>query len=136
PTSLTPKTPNNTAMTAAALAIDAAAAIVSAPFLGLAAASSAPRPSAAPGWSRSRPAIHTDGCAHRGPRSPLGALEGVLAGAVVELVGEVDGGVDQRQVGERLGEVAQLLTGLADLLGVQPQVVGVGEHLLEGQPGL
>src|SRR5215216_2889644 len=64
------------------------------------------------------------------------ADDGVLAGAVVELVVQVDGGVDQRQVGERLGEVAQLLPGLADLLGVQAQVVGVGEHLLEDQPGL
>jgi hypothetical protein len=44
---------------------------------------------------------------------------------VVELVVEGDGGVDQRQVGERLREVAQLLAGLADLLGLQPQVVGV-----------
>src|SRR5215211_2079841 len=62
--------------------------------------------------------------------------EGIDAGAVVELVVEGDGGVDQRQVGEGLGEVAQLLAGLADLLGVQAQVVGVGEHLLEDQPGL
>src|SRR5215217_7620257 len=54
----------------------------------------------------------------------------------VERTVEGDGGVDQRQVGEGLGEVAQLLAGLADLLGVQAQVVGVGEHLLQGQPGL
>jgi hypothetical protein len=56
----------------------------------------------------------------------VGGAGRVAAGAVVELVVEGDGGVDQRQVGERLREVAQLLAGLADLLGVQPQVVGVG----------
>jgi hypothetical protein len=55
---------------------------------------------------------------------------------VVELVVEVDGGVDERQVGERLGEVAELLAGEADLLGVQAEVVGVGEHLLQRQPRL
>jgi hypothetical protein len=32
-----------------------------------------------------------------------GALDGVQAGAVVELIVQVDGGVDQRQVGERVG---------------------------------
>ena len=48
---------------------------------------------------------------------------------MVELVVEGDGGVDQRQVGEGLGEVAQLLAGLADLLGVQAEVDAVGERL-------
>src|SRR3954454_23049342 len=47
---------------------------------------------------------------------------------------EAGGGVDQRQVRERLGEVADLFPGQGDLLGVQPHVVGVGEHLLEGRP--
>src|SRR4029450_3233630 len=42
------------------------------------------------------------------------------AGILVELPVEGDGGVDQRQVGEGLGEVAQLLPRLADLLGIQP----------------
>src|SRR6476620_10973641 len=49
---------------------------------------------------------------------------------------EVDRGADQREVGEGLGEVALLLAGAADLLGVEAHVVGVGEHLLEGQPRL
>jgi hypothetical protein len=35
-------------------------------------------------------------------------------------------------VGERLREVAQLLAGGADLLGEEADVVGVGEHLVEG----
>src|SRR5262249_30189190 len=34
------------------------------------------------------------------------------------------------------GEVAPLLSGAADLLGIQAHVVGVGEHLLERQPRL
>jgi hypothetical protein len=37
-------------------------------------------------------------------------------------------------VGEGLREVAERLAGRADLLGVQPEVVGVGEHLLEDRP--
>src|SRR5687768_7405689 len=49
---------------------------------------------------------------------------------------EVVGGADQRQMGERLREVPELLAGGADLLGVEAEVVGVGEHLLERQPGL
>src|SRR5689334_5917093 len=49
---------------------------------------------------------------------------------------QVEGGADEGQVGERLREVALLLAGAADLLGVQAEVVGVGEHLLEGEPGL
>src|SRR5262249_61389716 len=41
--------------------------------------------------------------------------------------------VDQRQVAERLREVAELLGGWADLLRVQAQAIGVGEHFLEDQ---
>src|SRR6201987_4876319 len=54
----------------------------------------------------------------------------------VELAVQVDGGADQRQVTEGLREVAELAAGGVDLLGEQAQVVGVGEHLLEHQPGL
>ena len=43
-----------------------------------------------------------------------------IAGAVVELVVEVHGGADQGEVAEGLREVADLLAGRADLLGVQP----------------
>src|SRR5438093_7696255 len=59
-----------------------------------------------------------------------------VAGPVVELVVEVDRGVDQGQVAERLREVAELLPGQADLFRKQAQVVGVGVHLLEHQLGL
>src|SRR5690349_3746031 len=50
---------------------------------------------------------------------------------VVELVVEVHGGVDEREVAERLREVAELLPREPDLLGVEAEVVRVGEHLLE-----
>src|SRR5205807_1184066 len=40
-------------------------------------------------------------------------------------------GANQRQVAEGLRKVAQRLARRPDLLGVQAQVVGVGEHLLE-----
>ncbi len=43
---------------------------------------------------------------------------------------------DQRQVGEGLREVPLRLPGRTDLLGIQPQVVGVGKHLLEIPSGL
>ena len=36
---------------------------------------------------------------------------------------QVEGGADERQVGERLREVAERLAGLADLLGVEAEVV-------------
>lgn len=39
-------------------------------------------------------------------------------------------------MGKGLGEVAQGLPAVPDLFGVEPLVVGVGEHLLEDQPGL
>src|SRR6266550_3286969 len=53
-----------------------------------------------------------------------------------ELAIEVHGRADQREVGERLREVAEQLAGRADLLAVETDVVGVGEHLLEGEPRL
>src|SRR5689334_16247177 len=59
-----------------------------------------------------------------------------LPGAVIELVVEVDRSADQGQMAERLREIAELTAGAVDLLGVQAEVVGVGEHLLEDQPRL
>src|SRR5215213_107557 len=47
---------------------------------------------------------------------------------------EVEGGADEGQVGEGLREVAQGLAAGTDLLGVEPEVVGVAEHLLEDEP--
>jgi hypothetical protein len=48
---------------------------------------------------------------------------------------QVDRGADQGEVGEGLREVAESLPGHADLLGIQPEVAGVGEHVLEDRPG-
>src|SRR5438552_4992844 len=53
-----------------------------------------------------------------------------------ELAIQVHGRADQCEVRERLREVAEQLAGCADLLAVEPDVVGVGEHLLEGQTRL
>src|SRR5438067_4435781 len=55
---------------------------------------------------------------------------------VVEPLVESDGSVDQGQVGERLREVADLLSRGVDLLGVEADMVGIGQHLREGQPGV
>src|SRR5215469_5151554 len=56
--------------------------------------------------------------------------------AVVKLVVEIDRGVDQGEVAEGLREVPELLAGDPDFLGVQPEVVGIGLHLLEYQFGV
>src|ERR687897_1229210 len=56
------------------------------------------------------------------------------ASTVVDLVVEVERRVDERQVAERLREVAKLLAGQPNLLGVETEVVGVGAHLLQRQP--
>ena len=45
---------------------------------------------------------------------------------LAQLAVQIVGGANQRQVREGLGEVAELLTRRPDLLGVQPDVVGVG----------
>src|SRR5829696_962093 len=56
------------------------------------------------------------------------------ASRVVQALVKADGGVDQGEMGEGLREVADLLTDGVDLLGVEAEVVGVGQHLREGQP--
>src|SRR3712207_8419557 len=43
---------------------------------------------------------------------------------------------DKRQMGEGLRKVPQGFSGGANLFGEEAQVVGVGEHLLQGQTGL
>src|SRR5437868_13725285 len=43
---------------------------------------------------------------------------------------------DERQVGKGLREVPLRFPGRTDLLGIQPQVVGIGKHLLEMLSGL
>src|SRR2546422_4395292 len=50
-----------------------------------------------------------------------------------QLAVEVVGGADQREVGERLREVAEQLAGAPDLLGVEAEMVRVGEHLVEDE---
>src|SRR5436309_7079048 len=49
---------------------------------------------------------------------------------------EIEGGADERQVRERLGEVAEVLCLRTQLLAVQSEVIGVAEHLLEEEPRL
>src|SRR2546422_10318449 len=49
---------------------------------------------------------------------------------------QVKCGADQSHVRERLREVAQRLARRSRLLGVQPQVVGVGQHLFEDEARL
>src|SRR3712207_1311507 len=49
---------------------------------------------------------------------------------------EMDGGAYEAEVGKGLREVAQGLAGGTNLLGVEPEVVGVGEHLLQGETRL
>src|SRR5215471_12702359 len=56
--------------------------------------------------------------------------------ASAESAVEIERGADESEVGQRLGEVALLLAGTADLLCIQPDVVSVGEHFLERQAGL
>src|SRR6266705_1349078 len=74
---------------------------------------------------------------HRGDGAAGPGQDGLdVPGAVVELVVQVDGGVDQRQVAERLGEVAKLFAGDPDLLGVQAEVVAVRLHLVEDELGV
>ncbi|MGW1504392.1 hypothetical protein ACWCQW_38875 [Streptomyces mirabilis] len=46
---------------------------------------------------------------------------------------EPEGRTEQGRVGKRPARAAQLLAGVADLLGPAPEMVGAGEHLLEGQ---
>ena len=46
---------------------------------------------------------------------------------------QVEGGTNQSQVRERLGEVAQGFTAAARLLSVKAEVVAITEHLLEEQ---
>jgi hypothetical protein len=61
--------------------------------------------------------------ADRAPRTQL--VETDTSRAVVELLVKVHRGVDQGQVGERLGEVAQLPASWSDLLGEQANVIGM-----------
>src|SRR5262249_31572354 len=76
-------------------------------------------------------AIAATATARRSRASPASCA---AASSSAELPIEVDRGADQRQVGERLREVPEQLAARADLLGVEAEVVRVGEHLLEREP--
>src|SRR5262245_14661176 len=64
--------------------------------------------------------------------SPASGLLAHLVETAVEVVGRAD----ERQVGERLREVPQVLAAGTQLLAVEADVVGVAQHLLEEEPGL
>src|SRR5215831_14672469 len=49
---------------------------------------------------------------------------------------EIEGGADERQMSESLRKVAKVLRLGPELLAIQPQMIGVPEHLLEEQPCL
>src|SRR5713101_8587487 len=69
---------------------------------------------------------------YRDPARLSRRSRGVAGGR--ETAVEIEGGADERQVRERLGEVAEVLRLRAQLLTVQSQVIGVAEHLLEEEP--
>src|SRR5437879_1245393 len=72
--------------------------------------------------------------AHTWTRYWAGGIDS--AGPTGEGAVEVEGGTDERQVREGLREVAEGLAAGPRLLGVQPEVVAVAQHLLEQQTGL
>src|SRR5579859_1802219 len=49
---------------------------------------------------------------------------------------EVVGGADEREMGERLGKISQMLSAGAQLLPIEPHVVGVAQHFLGQEPRL
>lgn len=51
----------------------------------------------------------------------------------VENAVEIGGGADERQMRECLGEIAQVFAARAQLFRVQPEMVGVADHLVELQ---
>ena len=61
----------------------------------------------------------------------VGSFASMRLATLAERPIEVEGGAYECQVREGLGEVAQRLAAGSDLLGVEPEVVGVAEHLLE-----
>src|SRR5581483_6924051 len=68
------------------------------------------------------------------PTAQGGASAGEGGGA--ERAVEVEGSAVERDVGERLRDVAQHLAAGAGLLGERPEMVGVAEHALEEQARL
>src|SRR3954470_15549090 len=62
-----------------------------------------------------------------GYREPSGAIEFAVEG---------ERGADQREMGEGLGKVPDLLSGGVDLFRIESHMVRVCEHLREGEPGV
>src|ERR1700680_3109771 len=58
------------------------------------------------------------------------------SGPALQPAVQVERSADQSHMRECLREVAQRLARWSGLLGVQPQVIGVGQHLLEDEPRL
>src|ERR1700752_2618394 len=63
-------------------------------------------------------------------------LAPVMAGTLPKLAVQVEGRADEREVREGLREVSQELARPPDLLGVEPEVIRVREHLFEGEARL
>ena len=84
--------------------------------------------------SARRPAPHRSPAAHRRRRMhvPDGSEPAPWSSWASRLMAAL---MSDRWV-KACGKLPELLAGEPDLLGVQAQVVGVGEHLLEGQPRL
>lgn len=81
---------------------------------------------------------------NRASESDLGASGGgmhetatpSLAVASFDSAVEVESGADEREMGERLRIVSQVLSAGSQLLGIEAKVVSVAQHLLEQEPRL
>src|SRR4028119_643394 len=71
------------------------------------------------------------------PTTPYSSLASIMNSPSLAVFSErpveVEGGADEGEVSKGLREVAQSLAGVPDLLGVEAEVVGVAEQLLEYQ---
>src|SRR5947207_14758192 len=70
----------------------------------------------------------------RSPEAPKRTMRSIIEFRSSELAIKGEGGADQREVRKGLRKVAQLLAGRADLLGIETDMICVGEHLLEREP--
>ena len=66
----------------------------------------------------------------------VGSLESMQLAPPSERPVKVESGANEAQMREGLREVSQRLAAGPDLLGVESQVIGIAEHLLEDEPGL
>src|SRR5687768_6366599 len=68
--------------------------------------------------------------------APRMAIRSLMPGTLTQSAVEVEGRADQREVRECLREVPQQLSRRPDFLGIQTEVVRVGEHFLENEARL